>query len=249
MAGRRSYRRRGIVLDRTKLGEQDLILTLLTIEGEQLRAVAKGARKPGARLTARTELFCDIDMLVSEGRGLGIVSEAQVMDAHAGVRQDLDKLSCASALSEVARLTSYENMPDPFLHPLLSRALLACAQAHDRAQLDIVFSAYALKVLSHGGWRPVLDECVACGEPDISRFSVQAGGTLCSSCAREVEGAIPVDANGVGWIRALVGMTFDALLATTVDEPTSNWLLALSHAWCATHLDVRLRATEFFAGL
>jgi DNA repair protein RecO (recombination protein O) len=88
-------RRRAIVLDRTKLGEQDLILTMLSVEGEQLRVVAKGARKPGARLAARTELFCDVDMLVSAGRGLGMVSEAQVIDAHEGVRSSLEALSCA----------------------------------------------------------------------------------------------------------------------------------------------------------
>ena len=46
MAGRRTKRTRALVLDTTKLGEQDLILTLLGETGVQLRAVAKGARKP-----------------------------------------------------------------------------------------------------------------------------------------------------------------------------------------------------------
>ena len=46
------------MLGHTKLAEQDLILTLLSETGEQLRAVAKGARKPGGRLAARVELFC-----------------------------------------------------------------------------------------------------------------------------------------------------------------------------------------------
>ena len=52
--GRRTYRARAVVLDRTKRGEQDLILTLLGSDGSQLRAVAKGARKPGGRLAAET---------------------------------------------------------------------------------------------------------------------------------------------------------------------------------------------------
>ena len=57
MGGRRTYHVRACVLDRTKLGETDLILTLLADDGRQLRAVAKGARKPGGRLAARMELF------------------------------------------------------------------------------------------------------------------------------------------------------------------------------------------------
>ena len=49
MPGRKTTRLKAIVLDRTKLAEQDLILTMLSDSGEERRAVAKGARKPGGR--------------------------------------------------------------------------------------------------------------------------------------------------------------------------------------------------------
>ena len=52
MPARKTFRTKAIVLDRTALAEQDLILTLLAESGEELRAVAKGARKPGGRLAA-----------------------------------------------------------------------------------------------------------------------------------------------------------------------------------------------------
>lgn len=249
MAGRRIERRRAIVLDRTKLGEQDLILTMLSVGGEQLRVVAKGARKPGSRLAARTELFCDVDFTVSFGRGLGIVSEAEVIDAHDGLSYDIEALSCASAMCEVARLTCYEDMEDAYLHPLLSRALRACLQSvGDRARLDVSYAAYVLKALSHGGWRPVLTECVACGEPGGTRLSVSAGGVICESCAQSVEGAEPITQPQLGWIKALIGLTFDDLLRADVNTSTSAYLAGVAHQWGTTHLDCRLRASEFFIG-
>ncbi len=248
MPGRRTERRRGIVLDHTKLAEKDRIVTLLSLEGEQLRGVAKGARKPGGRLCARTERFCDVDVLLSYGRGLPIVSEAQIVDAHAGVRGELERFAAASALCEVARLTCYENVVDPFLHPILDRALRAVEEAQGRERLDLVVAAYAIKVLSHGGWRPELDACVSCGEPSATRFSVQAGGTLCESCARSIEGAEPVGEFELGWMRALVGGTFDALLASSPDAATAGRLVGIAHAWAATHLDSRLRSMEFYVG-
>ena len=76
MPGRRTYRTRAIVLDRTKLAEQDLILALLREDGCEGRVVAKGARKPGGRLAARVELFCETDFLLAAGRSLDVVSEA-----------------------------------------------------------------------------------------------------------------------------------------------------------------------------
>ncbi len=249
MARRPAVRHRVIVLGRTKLAEQDVIVTMLTSEGEQLRAVAKGGRKPGSRLAARTELFVEADLLVSQGKGLGIITEGQIIDAHVKARADVERVAAASALCEVAKLTCYEDMSDAFLYPVLSRALKACEQAVDHAHLDVVIAAYALKVLSHEGWRPVLDSCVACGEPSPTRLCVRAGGALCESCARDVEDALPVSQNLLAWLAALIGLTFDDLLAAPVDDQTAFELLDTAHRWAATHLDARLRAIEFLRGL
>ena len=62
MARGRARHTAGIVIDRTKLGESDLILTILEACGCQARAVAKGARKPGGKLAARVQLFCELDL-------------------------------------------------------------------------------------------------------------------------------------------------------------------------------------------
>ena len=245
MPGRPALRTKAIVLGRTKLAEQDLILTLLGESGSQLRAVAKGARKPGGRLASRVELFSETDFLLAKGRSLDIVSEAQLVDAHDSLRGDLDRVSAASAICEVGRLTCFEDMEDPFLMPICARALRACEEAADPAQLDVVVAAYALKVLSHAGWRPELASCIACGDVQVSHFSARMGGMLCASCAKDVEGAVQLAAGEVAWLRALIGLTFDELLATQVDRATAAHLLSLVHVWCAVHLDCRLRAWEF----
>ena len=149
------------------------------------------------------------------------------------------------AVAEVARLTCYEDAPDPFLYPICSRALAACEQAADQPHLDLVVAAYAMKVLAHGGWRPELAGCAACGDEAISYFSAAMGGALCSSCAREVAGAQEVSPSQLAWLRALIGLTFDELLAAPVDPETAVFLLGVAHTWAVTHLDCRLRAMEF----
>ena len=249
MAGRRTRRTRGIVLDHVKLGEQDLIVTLLTADGAQARAVAKGARKPGGRLAARVELFSETDFLLASGRGLDIVSEATLVDPHEGLRGDLERVSAASAACEVARLTSFEDAADAFVYPLLSRTLRGFEEAPDQPRLDLAVAAYVFKVLAHEGWRPELDHCIACGDPSPLWFSAAAGGVLCESCAREVPGAEPVSPSQISWIRALIGSTFDQLLAADVTPECALWLLGCAHSWAATHLDARLRAFEFMLAL
>ena len=116
MAGSRTYRTKVLVLDKTKLKETDLILTMLDERGRQVRAVAKGARKPGGRLAARCELFCTVDMLLAHGRSLDVVSQAELMEAPLGATPDYETTCAASAIAEVARVCSFEDAEDPCHH-------------------------------------------------------------------------------------------------------------------------------------
>ena len=256
MAGRRTTRTRAIVLDHTRLGEQDLIIRTLAENGCLLEAVAKGGRKPGSKVAARVELFSECDLLVASGRGsLVTVAESALVNPHAGLRGDYERTAAASACCEVARLTCFEDAEDAFLFPVLARALSACeeAAADDalglEARLDLVVAAYAFKVLAHEGWRPVLDACVGCGEPQLTRFSAAAGGALCENCATEVAGAEPVAPEQLSWVAYLIGTPFDALLGAPCDRATAAWLARTAHSWCTTHLDARLRAMEFWLGV
>ena len=245
MASARTRRTQAIVLDRTKLAETDLILTLLAQDGSQVRAVAKGARRPGGKLAARCEFFYELDLLLAHGKSLDIVSEAQIVRSHEGIHGDLDRVSAASAIAEVAKLSCFEDSQDPFLYAICSRALEACEQAQDRAHLDLCCAAFALKVLARGGWKPELEHCIECGDEAVTRISVAAGGVLCESCAREIEGAEPVSPAQIAWLQALITSTFDALLESEINDETSTWLVSFVHLWTATHLDARLKSWEF----
>ena len=75
-----AYPLRALVLRKTKLGETDLILTLLSEDGRQVRAVAKGLRKPGSRFGGRLEPYSVVDLLLHTGRSLEVVTEARTVE-------------------------------------------------------------------------------------------------------------------------------------------------------------------------
>lgn len=254
MAGSRTYRTKAIVLDKTKLKETDLILTLVGESGRQIRAVAKGARKPGSRLAARCELCCEVDVLLAHGRNLDIVSQADLIAAPLGAQPSFELLTAASAVAEVAEKCTYEDAEDPFVYAI-TRAVLAHLAAagadtpvEDPAHLDLLVAAYIFKLLSHVGYRPDYSACVACGDPSPGYFSAQAGGLLCASCASGVPGCEPVDANMARWLEGLVSMRFSELAIAPIDSHTAAHMLGLAHLWAATHLECRLRALEFLLG-
>lgn len=249
MAKTRTYRTRGIVLHKTKLSEQDLILTLLSDDGCQRQVVAKGARKPQGRLAARCDLFCEVDFLLAHGRSLDIVSEAFLIDSHQSLRADIERMSAASCLCQMAQTSSYSDACDKFLYPLLRRAIQAIEQASSTDLLDVMIAAYVFKVLAHAGWRPQLDECISCGDAVVSRFSALLGGVVCESCASEHEGCEEISTGEISWIKALLNLTFDELLAAQVDTNTANFLVCTAHIWASTHLECRFKAFEYYLSL
>lgn len=249
MAGRNTYRTKALVLQQTRLSETDLILTLLCEDGQQARAVAKGARKPGGRLASRVQLFSTVDFLLARGRSLDVVAEAALIDGRPGVSGDLDRLSAAAAIVETARLTCYEDAPDPFLYALTERTLDVLIGVDEPLSQDLLAAAHLFKTLSHQGWRPETRSCVACGDENPTRFSPLAGGVLCESCARDVEGAEPASANRLAWIEALVALPLDQLAEAPCDPETARWLATQAHLWGTTHLEARLKAWEFLLSL
>lgn len=246
--GGRTYRTRCIVLDKTKLKETDLILTLLAEDGRQVRAIAKGARKPGSRTAARCEVGCVVDLLLARGRALDVVSQAELLEAPLGAAPEYELLCSASAILEVAKCCCFEDATDRFCYPITARALEILGCGLDGPHLDLIVAAYTFKLLSHMGYRPDFSSCVSCGDEAVTYFSAQAGGMLCASCAASIPGAEELGANEARWLRSLIALRFDELAAAPIDRQTATFLLCLAHTWAATHLDARLRAFEFLLG-
>src|SRR5260370_32904724 len=63
-----TYRDRAVVLRKLDYGEADRIFTLLTRNHGKVGAIAKGVRRPEAKLGAPPELSGHVDGLAAEGR-------------------------------------------------------------------------------------------------------------------------------------------------------------------------------------
>ena len=161
---RPTYRARVLVIRKTKLGETDLILTMLAEDGSQLRAVAKGARKPSGAFASRLELFCEADVLLVRGKSLDIVKEARLICGNAQVRESLERASAASVMVELLDRATQPDLPSPKLFPMTHAALAALAAA-DIAHAPAICAAHLLKTFAFAGVRPTLAECSLCGEP------------------------------------------------------------------------------------
>jgi DNA repair protein RecO (recombination protein O) len=206
------YRERGIVLRTIKLGEADRIITIATEGRGKVRAVAKGVRKTKSRFGARLEPLMHVSLQLYEGRELDTVTQAETIDAFRAIREDLDRLTQATALLEAIDHVVQEREENPRLVQMLLGAL----RTLEAGPAPLVIPAFFWKLLATEGFHPLLDECSSCGEADVEyvAFDLDSGGVLCRSCARS---APRLSAGGLVLLRRILGGDLVSVLA----EPAS----------------------------
>ena len=175
------YRDEGIILRTHKLGEVDRILTILTKEHGQIRAVAKGVRKTSSRFGARLEPFMVADLQLYEGKTLDTVSQVEQLASYgANIVADYPKYTAANAMVEAAeRLTRESSNSQQYL--LLLGGLRALSgNDHDGSQ---VLDSYLLRALSLSGWVPELGSCHSCHSERPVTYSDHTGHVSCADCS------------------------------------------------------------------
>lgn len=246
-----TYKTRVIVLRKTKLSDYDLILTLLSEDGSQLKAIAKGARKPSSPFSSRLEQFSESDVLLARGRSLDIVKEARLVDGHERLRSEMERCAGAAPVTELLCRTTEPGLTSPRLFALTSAALAAlegCGSAH----VPAMCAAFLVKELAMVGLRPSLSVCCSCGRPvDLAAdpsgdvpFSFIEGGVVCLACRPRCE-CVPVASSTVVAARAYLGSTFARLKDLPPDVSAAFGVLRLSQRWCSHHVGARLKSLEF----
>jgi DNA repair protein RecO (recombination protein O) len=76
----RSYTSEGIVLARKNYGEADRIISVFSKDKGRIAFIAKGTRRPKSRKRGHIEIFNRVKFQAVTGRGLDIITEAEVID-------------------------------------------------------------------------------------------------------------------------------------------------------------------------
>ncbi len=237
----RRYREQGIVLRTWKLGETDRILSLLTLGRGQVRAVAKGIRRPGSRFGGRLEPYSLVDLQLHQGRNLDIVTDVELIAAHATVREHYGLSACAATMAELVDAVAREQEPDNPLFLLLKAGL----QALEAAPPDptIFVDAFLLRLAGVAGFPVSVDGCARCGRAGDHRFlSVKGGGMLCPDCAPA--GTRAVDGDTLAQVRLLAGGRWQPLPEAADDTRARRTASSFARAYTEHHLDRRLRSYD-----
>lgn len=243
-----AYPLTALVLRKTKLGETDVILTLLAEDGSQVRAVAKGLRKPGSRFGGRLEPYCAVDLLMHTGKSLEVVSEARTVTSNAALREDLERSEAAAVVADVLDKISLEGQTEPRLFAL-GTTTLAVMESAPVPVLPALVVGFLVKAMAMHGYRPELDACAACACDAVSGgpFSLSHGGVVCPACGSLDPSTLRFPDEARAWLSRLLGSTMAEIAAEPPPEAAVADCFALMRSFVAYHLPARLKALDYYA--
>ena len=145
---RNDLKTQAIVLHRTKYGETDRILNLLTPEGRK-SCVAKGVRREKSKLAGGIEMFTVSEIVIheSEKSDLGILTSAKMQKSYMGIISDLDRFELGSKIIKLANKIS-EGVDSPELFLLVNQSFWALDKSLNR---DLVESFFLLNLARISG--------------------------------------------------------------------------------------------------
>jgi DNA repair protein RecO (recombination protein O) len=159
-------RTQGVVLRYSNRNEADRLLTVLSPDLGRILVLARGCRKQKSRFLAFSQLFCYGELIIQPYRDIYILSQAEVKNFYFDIRNDVDRLSCATYIANLTEAvsTTGENHTRLFMLILHTLSYLSYSPRHP-LELALI---YELKLLDQIGYRPVIENCIVSGIPVLS---------------------------------------------------------------------------------
>jgi len=143
----------GLVVRVRPLTETSLVVQWVSREQGRLATVAKGARRPRSPLRGRLDLFFLAELVFQRSRrsDLHLLREVHVLEAHAGLRTDWERLRLASHAVRLLEQATETETPIPALFDLLLELVRHLDQHPARRRVGL---AYEVRLLQLLGWEP-----------------------------------------------------------------------------------------------
>jgi DNA repair protein RecO (recombination protein O) len=240
-----SFTDEGIVLRRVDYGEADRVLTVLTREHGKVGVIARGARRAGSRLAARTDLFARSRLQLAVGRGeLLVLAQAQAsVGRPVRLMEDPRRAACAAVVAELTDRVLEAHHPDQVIFELVDRALNEVSDLGRDPRAALV--RFARRMIGRLGYAPQLHDCAVCGRslPELpASFSAAGGGLLCPDCRSGDPQAIDCSVRAIKVLRVAAEEDGDTWARLRIDPDTLATLEAVTERELEHHLDRRLRS-------
>lgn len=173
----------GIIVSEIDYKESSKIINVFSPTDGVIGILARGTKKVKSKLSGVTsKLTYGYFHINYKDNGLSTLIEVDILDGFKSIRRSIDLISYASYLIELSSMV-YKHDNNLDIYNLLIASLKKIDQGYD---YEVITNILELKLLVYLGIKPVIDNCVGCGnKQDIVTISSYKGGYLCKNCIHD----------------------------------------------------------------
>lgn len=177
----------GVILKQRNLGENDVVITILSKDLGIIEAIAKGIKSAKSKLRGGCQILCLSQFDLFKTKNSYRVISAQVVNSFYNLRLDVEKFALAGYFSEITlQLSQSIETTEDFTSLLLNSIHLL---EQNKKPDKLIKSIFELRGISIAGFMPNLICCKECNEylKDIMYFIPLEGQIVCSDCLSSTE--------------------------------------------------------------
>lgn len=172
----------GIITRVYDVGASDKMLNIITQDRGRIGVMVKGGRSPSSKLRAISQLYTYGNFEINQKGTLYVLRSGSVIDPFYGLSADIERVSLAAYLCDLANELTDEGVEDDSIMRLLLNSLYLIGKGEkDRRIIKAVFEMRAAAI---SGYCPELSYCAYCREPfsDYTYLDIMGGKLVCTDC-------------------------------------------------------------------
>lgn len=234
----------GIVVSEIDYKESSKIINVLTKEYGIIGFIARGTKQVKSKLSGVTaKLTYGYFHVNYRENGLSNLMEVDIINHFKNIRKDINLMSYALYLLELAEKV-YKHDNDKDIYDMLIASLNKIDEGYD---YKVITNIFELKMLDFLGIRPVIDECVNCGnKTDIVTISSYRGGYLCKNC---VGGEVITNVKTIKLLRMFYYVDISKITKLEVSENVKQELSQFIYDYYDRYSGIYLKSREFLQNL
>ena len=232
-----------LVINHSSIGDNDLLLTLMTRDLGVIRAFAVGAKSIKSKRSSASAVLSFSDFQLDKKGDTYKVIEATANKVFFGAGSDILTLSVAQYFCELcAYLGPRDESADEFLRTVLNSLYFMT----DKGKNPLLIKAITeLRLLVLSGYAPGLVACDGCGKFDEDRmyFKVDNGMIYCKDCKKD--GSIPLNRTVLDAMRHIVFSKLNSLYSFDIPDKDIKTLEKITEKYIVFQTENRFSTLDF----
>lgn len=239
---------KGIVLNTTKYGDFDKLVTILTDEGKMFFK-ARGIRSITSKNAAGCKEFCYSEFILESRGDKSFLIKCQPLYQTLSNGCDIETLSLASYFSQMCEDTALDAETASQALKLLINALFIISK-NDRP-LDLIKAVFEMRLLAVHGFFPLFDSCCVCGEVPLKNgktfFNFVDGTFICPDCIENRgENTVSVSEAVFELMKRSVSLPDDKAYAVAVPDEVLKHFSFAAEKFSISQYDKKYKTLDFY---